>query len=201
MYKGFPFGIVNFIGSPMLKIKAQKTNDSWLPVCGYESFYEISCSGDVRRIGASKKLSPTCNNMGYLYVSLSAKGRVKKFTLHRLVASTFLSGEGVVNHKDGNKQNNHVSNLEWVTYSENNKHAYKTGLKKPSVNTGYGDKNVYFKGVIVGTHIETGQQIRLAGKTDIQNHGFTHQSVYACVNGKLSHHKGFVFERIGAVSC
>ena len=57
----------------------------------------------------------------------------KMFTVHRLVALHFVPGRtnerDVVNHKDGNKNNNHVSNLEWVTYSENNKHAFAIGRR------------------------------------------------------------------------
>lgn len=58
-----------------------------------------------------------------------------KYYIHRLVAQTFIpnpENKREVNHKDGNKQNNHVSNLEWVTRSENQKLAYKLGLQKPS---------------------------------------------------------------------
>jgi hypothetical protein len=67
----------------------------------------------------------------YLHVSLNSRERV--FTVHRLVAETFLpnpENKPQVNHKDGNKLNNHVSNLEWVTASENMKHAYKNKLCK-----------------------------------------------------------------------
>ena len=72
------------------------------------------------------------------------------YLVHRLIAEIFVynpdpSNKNVVNHIDGNKKNNHASNLEWVSYSENNLHAYKTGLKKPA---GGGDHGQGFqKGV------------------------------------------------------
>jgi hypothetical protein len=66
---------------------------------------------------------------GYLRVSLSKKSVVKRFLVHRLVATCFITrntNKNYVNHKDGLKVNNHESNLEWCTSSENEKHSYKT---------------------------------------------------------------------------
>jgi len=71
------------------------------------------------------------NKQGYLYMAFRAGGCQKNAYMHRLVAETFIqnpAGKPFVNHKDGNKQNNNVSNLEWVTVIENNRHARETGL-------------------------------------------------------------------------
>lgn len=66
-------------------------------------------------------------------VSLSREGEIFKVYVHRLVAEAFLSDrDETVNHIDGNKLNNTLVNLEWVSYSENNSHAFKLGLKFPS---------------------------------------------------------------------
>lgn len=67
----------------------------------------------------------------YLSVNLSIKGKQKRFNIHRLVATLFLENAGnkpCVNHIDGDKTNNSCTNLEWVTYSENAKHAFSLGL-------------------------------------------------------------------------
>lgn len=73
------------------------------------------------------------NKDGYISYDIKFNGTRKGVYAHRLVAEYFISNPNnlpIVNHKDGNKINNTVSNLEWVTYSENNFHAYKTGLKE-----------------------------------------------------------------------
>ena len=112
----------------------------WKPVVGYEGLYEVSDSGQVRsiskhdRLGRFKegKVKSSCNNgTGYLVVNLKVDGKQKMKTVHRLVAEAFipnLEGKRCINHKDGNKQNNCVENLEWCTHSENNIHSFKNGL-------------------------------------------------------------------------
>jgi hypothetical protein len=92
----------------------------------------VSCTGEVfSRLG--RKLKQQITHDGYLRVELHHKGAAKKHSVHRLVASAFVpnpEGKPQVNHKDGNKTNNTHSNLEWVTQSENQLHAYKIGLQK-----------------------------------------------------------------------
>ena len=68
------------------------------------------------------------NRTGYIRVNLYNKGKKKRYFIHRLVAEAFLpkiQGKDFVNHKDGNKQNNELGNLEWCNRSENMKHYYK----------------------------------------------------------------------------
>ena len=81
---------------------------------GYEGLYEVSNLGRVRRNG--KILKPSKNNWGYLYLDLYKNGIVRKFLIHRLVAQSFIpnpSNFPQVNHKDEDKTNNCVDNLEW----------------------------------------------------------------------------------------
>jgi len=116
-------------------------NELWKPILGYES-YEVSNHGRVRKL--SKRYSsyfllnqaPNKNN-NRLYVSLFENCKRKNCQVARLVAFAFVSGydteHNTVNHKDGNVSNNKAENLEWVSQSENNTHAYQT-LNRRKVN-------------------------------------------------------------------
>lgn len=99
------------------------------------SDYYITDSGDVlsRKNGTCKKLKLSVNRGGYWIVILAIEGARKSYRIHRLVAEKFIKpieGKEYVNHIDGNKLNNHVNNLEWVTSGENQKHAYIIGKKR-----------------------------------------------------------------------
>ena len=124
---------------------------------GFEGLYEITEFGDVfameRTVTSGmnykcirnyprKEKPQRFDRYGYKRVSLSKNGIVKTISVHRLVATTFIEGNSklTVNHIDGNKLNNHFSNLEWLSSRENLQHAFRTGLKKPPV-SGVGTNN------------------------------------------------------------
>lgn len=107
--------------------------ENWKLIQGYKYNYHISDLGNVKN-GYGKPLTPIVDKDGYLRIRLVDINGVRKFkSIHRLVAQYFIGHHSfeamTVNHKDGNKQNNHLTNLEIVTMSQNNKHAYNTGLK------------------------------------------------------------------------
>ena len=94
--------------------------------------YYVSSSGDVANL-LWEKLRTRKNNRNYTIVDIYINHVKHTVLVHRLVAFTFMPNKEqklTVNHIDGNKDHNYTSNLEWMTYSENNKHAYDTGLKE-----------------------------------------------------------------------
>lgn len=95
---------------------------------GYERNYRLYIDGEVWSVKSNKFLKQETSK-GYKRVTLSLNGKIKRFQTHRLVAMYFIgnkSNKPCVNHIDGNKENNHVSNLEWCTYSENENHSYNS---------------------------------------------------------------------------
>jgi hypothetical protein len=113
----------------------------WKDIPGFENLYQVSSLGRVKSLPkhtnnqfSNKEiiLKPVKSNN---YLNVNLKGKI--IGIHRLVAITFIPNEEnkpQINHKDGNKQNNIISNLEWCTASENILHAYKTGLKVATSN-------------------------------------------------------------------
>jgi len=96
---------------------------------GYEGLYKISNLGNVVISKTEKAAHSKVFKTGYKYVYVSKKQNPKNFLIHRLVAAAFIpnpENKKTVNHKDGNKLNNSIKNLEWATHKENINHAIKT---------------------------------------------------------------------------
>ena len=109
----------------------------WLPVplLAYAGRYEVSSHGRFRRRDTLRELGTTRQHSGYMHVGFTTGGKQQKFQAHRIVAEAWLPKplveEGhrlIVNHIDRNKANNVVSNLEWITQSENAIHAIRTPI-------------------------------------------------------------------------
>lgn len=118
--------------------------EEWKDIKGYEGFYQISNHGRVKSLGGwcgtvkrkEKIRSTSLTYDGYEKVRLIHQGKDKTMRVHRLVAEAFIpnpENKDTVNHIDGNKRNNIVSNLEWVDRSEQMTHAYRLGLKESRV--------------------------------------------------------------------
>ncbi len=109
------------------------SKETWKPIKGYEGFYSVSNFGRVRNNRNNKLLKLNNNGKGYLFVHLRKNKFNKSCYVHRLVLLNFIpnpDSKPECNHKDGNKLNNHMDNLEWNTRRENVHHAIKTGLSK-----------------------------------------------------------------------
>lgn len=101
----------------------------WKLANGFGGKYMVSDKGDVKNIITGKLLVASVNPYGYLTVKMDRPNLPRKnMFVHRAVAETFIpnpENKSQVNHKDGNKANNCVENLEWVTPAENQRHAYR----------------------------------------------------------------------------
>lgn len=113
--------------------------ETWRPVPFFEGYYEISDCGRVRRMARGSGTRPGrlvklhVDKRGYQYFCASVHKVVTRLSVHRSAAWAFLGppagGKIEVNHKDGDKTNNKIGNLEWCSRAENCRHAYRTGLR------------------------------------------------------------------------
>lgn len=177
----------------------------WKDIKGYEGLYQISNLGNIRKL---RFINNICNkekifnitqqkqNSGYLKVMLYKNGVYENKLVHRLVAETFLNNKNNysdINHKDGNKENNKVDNLEWCTKSYNMIHAYKNGLwKSPNKGRYRGDSYKAIKVEMINK--ETNEVIRvfnsLIEAADYMNKNCSGHIV-SCCKGKLKTAYGY----------
>lgn len=157
-------------------------SEVWRTIKDYEGYYEVSNLGNVRSLARiivgkdglkynvePKVLKAGIGGAGYPTVSLLKHGKPKTFTIHRLVAESFipnLDNKRTVNHQDRCKTNNHVSNLEWATHSENYRHALATGFNPASSN-----KNGKVQGENNSSAILTEENVRFIRKNTIGHGG------------------------------
>lgn len=166
----------------------------WRPIEGFEGLYEVSNIGNVRSLnyrhtGEAKILRPG-GNKGYLNINLWKNGKRYIKTVHRLVANAFIpnpENKPQVNHIDGDKTNNRVNNLEWVTNRENQLHAYNIGLhvtteesRKKLSEARKGEKNPKAKQVICITTREVFDYMAEGAKKYNVNAG----NISDCCRGK-----------------
>lgn len=154
----------------------------------FHQYYVSSCGKVFGCKG--NEMKQTVTNSGYKRITLSIDGKEERWSVHRLVALLFVPNpeqKPQVNHIDGNKENNDASNLEWCTASENNKHAFRTGLKKNLVKGKYGKDHIASKPIVC---VETGRvyncQREVAEELG-EDHKWTSHLSRACKYGLLDH--------------
>lgn len=173
----------------------------WKDVINYEGRYDVSNYGRVKSHVSSynggtlltKKtiILKQYKNKGYFKVTLrSSNGKSKAFFVHFLV-NTMFNGHGnglFTNHIDGIKCNNYYKNLEWVTRSENQKHAYRIGLQRPIDNGFKKPIAVYHNGIFVNNHVS----IREVSRT----YNLDRRSIQRVLIGKFKHCKNYTFKQL-----
>ena len=179
----------------------------WKEIKNYEELYEISNYGRIRskeryinarrgkRLKKVKILTPFCQKNGYYAITLWKYKSFKLHYIHRLVAIAFIENENCleqVNHKNGDKKDNNVENLEWVSRSENMKHAISLGLFSKSVlNERINKMNEKVMKPVCqikdGKVIKTYKSATLAGK----ELGHKYSNISACCRGLLKTSCGF----------
>ena len=164
----------------------------WKPVVGYEGLYEVSNWGRVKslpRNGTVKYariLKLYTDKDGYLYVVLSKNNKQKLFKIHRLVAEAFIPNPNnlpMINHKDENKQNNNVENLEWCSAKYNSN--YGTAIERRSKKRSKPILQFTLDGEFVREWEST---------MECERNGYNHGAVVSCCQGKRKTHKGFIFK-------
>ena len=171
----------------MTEWETLKVNDNYkIRKIDNSPYYEIVNSK------TNKPLKFSINNRGGYYRVQFSNHRSS--TLHRLVAIQYIpnpENKETVNHINGDKLDNRIENLEWVTREENTKHAFSSGLMDSIT----GKNSKQFKG-----YIAMYKDLELInvfeGKKEIKKYGLSFSGVYECLNGKLKTHKGYTFKRI-----
>ena len=161
----------------------------WKQVPNFSN-YECSNTGLFRRNG--RLLKTTTHPKGYKNIRLYKDGKQQTFRAHRVIYETFVEKIPLgkeINHLDGIKDNNKISNLQCCTHSENLKHAIDTQLLKIKVG-----KDCVLSKPIIGKNIQTGELIRFDSQADAKRFGFNQGNIQAVLQGKRNHHKQFTWQ-------
>lgn len=168
--------------------------ESWKDIVGYEGIYEISNAGIIKSIKNNKnKKEKTLKHFvdnNYHRVCLCKNGHKKRFMVHRLVAEAFIPNPNnypEVNHKDENKENNYVGNLEWCNKKYNMN--YGTQKERSRLKNIETQKNPIFQMDKYGNIIKLWKSANRAQKEG----GFKASSILKCVNKMAKTHDGFIW--------
>jgi hypothetical protein len=184
---------------------ARVRSEEWRPVAGFEGYYEVSNFGDVRSVDRivprdgptgnmmrkGQLITPHVTPKGYLRCQLGMNGQKANKMVHRLVAEAFIPNpddKPEVNHRNGNKQDNHIDNLEWATQSENQTHAYQLGLKKPAV-----------KYVVTCVELDITTFGTEKMQNELRQRGYDNAhsaAIWSCIAGDAHSHLGLTFTSV-----
>ena len=162
---------------------------------GYEGLYQVTNFGNVwslnyYRSGKPKLLKPGKTKNGYLLVSLYKNRKRKSFKVHRLVAEHFIPNPDnlpEINHKDENKENNSVDNLEYCTHEDNINYGTRNERISKANTNGIRSKPV-LQFTLDGEFVREWESTNECGRN-----GFNQGNIWSCCNGKLKQYKGFIW--------
>ena len=175
----------------------------YAPIKGFEGLYEVSTWGNVRSLDRwivfkngkkyffkGKILKNRKYNTGYLMIVLYKNGKVKTYSLHRLVAEAFIPNPDnlpCVNHKDEDKTNNYPYNLEWCTVKYNNNYGTRNERAAKANTNGKRSKKVY-------QYNKKGNLIKIwVSASETGRNGFNLSHIVECCNGNRKTHKGYIW--------
>lgn len=175
--------------------------EEWKDIEGYEGKYKASIYGRIKNIKTKKILKQYVGNNGYYRIGLYNNSITKVYEVHRIIAKTFIDNidrKEEVNHIDGNKLNNNIKNLEWVTHKENIQHAWRTKLFEPvrEASRRYGKDNPAAKKII--QYNLKGQKIKeYESIADAVRETKIHKtSIGKCCNGRQKTAGGYIWKFI-----
>lgn len=169
--------------------------DKWKPLPGNDN-YLLSIDGRVYSKSARKCVATPPNSHGYLYVGTKTKGARKNFLIHRVLMQVYgpaqPEGKPHINHRNGNKQDNRLENLEWCNRSENMKHSiHVLGNPKPPSHLGRTGALSKLSKPVIATNVKTGAQVVFESMRRADAVGFRIANVRASIANKVNHYKGF----------
>lgn len=178
--------------------------EQWKAIPGYEGLYEASTLGKIRSVYRYRRvLKPMISSTGYERVDLFNNKKRKQYSVHRLVAMTFIpnpEGKPIVNHMDENKLNNSADNLEWVTHVENCH--YGTAIARRTERLDYSKRRINNARQILACskpiiqYDKSGNYIReWKSATECSKEtGFSISGIRSVVRGKRNSIFGYVFK-------
>lgn len=174
----------------------EEEKEQWKDIEGYEGLYQVSDRGRIKSFnymntGKTGYIRPGKHRLGYLQIRLAKNGVRKTYYLHRLVAEAFIPNPDnlpEVNHKDEDKTNNQVENLEWCNHRYNV--CYGTAIKRTSEKNFNGKKTIP-----VCQYTLEGKLVKIwSSATEAERQtDFNQAHICDCCNGKRKKHKGFIW--------
>ena len=161
-------------------------SEVWRDIIGYEGIYQVSNKGNVYSVGRMVQgrkrggvtLKPKLHRNGYLHVGLYRNGKMKNKLIHRLVLDAFVENPNnlpEVNHKDENKTNNDLSNLEWCS---------------GRYNVNYGTRNERLSKKVRAVNVETGEVVEFNSTQEAERKGYSSGGVSQACRGVYKNTKG-----------